>query len=60
MQDNYGNNVLDAQQVVSRIIDQILSHKPELTKSHILKMIEERIKELEGLIDEDAAALLVA
>ncbi|MEM0042460.1 MAG: DUF2240 family protein [Thermofilaceae archaeon] len=60
MQDNYGNDVLDARQAVSRIIDHILSHKPELTKLHVLKMIEERIKELEGLIDEDAAALLVA
>lgn len=60
MKDNYGSDVLDVQQAVSRIVDHILSHKPDLTRSNILEMIKERVKELEGLIDEDAAALLIA
>lgn len=45
---------------VSKLVDQILLHRPDLSREKIFRMIEERIKELEGLIDEDAAALLVA
>lgn len=46
--------------VKSNIIDHILTHRRDLSREDIVKLIKERIKELEGLIDEDAAALLVA
>jgi len=42
------------------IIQLILSKKKELTVDDVLKMIEERINELGGLIDEEAAAMLIA
>ncbi|MCS7104482.1 MAG: DUF2240 family protein [Thermofilaceae archaeon] len=46
--------------VKSNVVDHILTHRRDLSREDIVKMIKERIKELEGLIDEDAAALLVA
>lgn len=45
---------------VDRIIDHILASKRSLTRSKVQEMIKERVAELEGLIDEEAAALLVA
>jgi DNA/RNA endonuclease YhcR with UshA esterase domain len=45
---------------VDRIVEYILAAKRGLTRSEVQEMIKERIAELEGLIDEEAAALLVA
>ncbi len=42
------------------IIDLILNEKKELTFDTLLVMIKERIDELGGLIDEEAAAMLIA
>ena len=42
------------------IVRLILKYKPELTREKILEMVEERVRELGGLIEEDAAALLIA
>ena len=45
---------------VDKIVDHILAAKKGLTRGKVQEMIKERIAELEGLIDEEAAALLVA
>lgn len=45
---------------VERVIDHILAHRKDLTRNDVRRMIEDRVAELEGLIDEEAAALLVA
>ncbi len=42
------------------IVDRILAHRSDLSREAVIEMINERVRELEGLIDEDAAALLVA
>ena len=47
-------------QILEEIIDLILRHRPDITRDAVLKMVEERIRDLGGLIDEDAAAMLVA
>jgi len=45
---------------MDKIVDHILAAKKGLTRDKVQEMIKERIAELEGLIDEEAAALLVA
>jgi len=42
------------------LIKLILSKRRDLSEEDILKMIEERISELGGLIDDEAAAMLIA
>lgn len=42
------------------VVNLILKHRPDLTRERVLGLIRDRISELEGLIDEEAAALLVA
>jgi len=54
------NEGLEGSQALEEIIGLILRHKPDLTRDKVLEMVEERIRDLGGLIDEDAAAMLVA
>jgi len=50
----------DSRKAVEDIINHILAHKPNLSRDTLLKLIRDRVEELEGLIEEDAAALLIA
>jgi len=45
---------------VERVIERILSLRKDLSRERVEAMIKERVAELEGLIDEETAALLVA
>ncbi len=45
---------------VEEIIDLILSHASNLSRDDVLLMIKSKVQELGGLIDEEAAALLIA
>ncbi|MEM2218017.1 MAG: DUF2240 family protein [Thermofilaceae archaeon] len=42
------------------IVDRILKFRNDLTRDKIKELVDKKVKELEGLIDHDAAALLVA
>lgn len=42
------------------VVDRILKFRNDLTRDKIKELVEKKVKELEGLIDHDAAALLVA
>ena len=45
---------------IEGIIERILSSRRDLTRERVEALIKERVAELEGLIDEETAALLVA
>lgn len=42
------------------VVERILKFRNDLTREEVEKLIDKKIKELEGLIDYDAAALLIA
>ena len=45
---------------VERILTIILKERPDLSKEDLLKLIDEKVRELGGLLKEEGAALLIA
>lgn len=58
--DEHPREETEVPHALEEILAVILRNRPNLTREKVFEMIEERIRDLGGLIDEDAAAMLVA